>query len=350
MTAPLTHILPLTLIRRTRLLPAPGRVSARVGQKVNATDVVAETRLAGAHQIIDVRRALSLSQSDQPERFLSCRAGDRLQKGDVIAEGGGLFSRLVRAPENCRVVYIFNGQVLLEMESQSHQLLAGINGVVTEIIPDQGVVVETSGALIQGVWGNNHIDQGLLLVMVKEPLEEVNRGTLDVSMRGAVVFGSHVSSADAILAAGELPLRGLILGSMSAEARLAAETSQVPIMLLEGFGQLPINSAAFKLLNTSERRDACINTTWDPVIGVRPELVIPLPAEGQMHHDIVALAPEQRVRVISAPHASQVGKVVKLSAGITQLQNGVRTPTADILLEGGSEPVSIPIANLDVLE
>jgi len=32
------------------------------------------------------------------------------------------------------------------------------------------------------------------------------------------------------------------------------------------------------------------------------------------------------------------------------LQNGVRTPTADILLEGGSEPVSIPIANLDVLE
>ncbi len=47
------------------------------------------------------------------------------------------------------MVYTFNGQVLLEMESQSHQLLAGINGVVTEIIPDQGVVVETSGALIQ---------------------------------------------------------------------------------------------------------------------------------------------------------------------------------------------------------
>ncbi len=66
----------------------------------------------------------------------------------MIAEGGGLFSCLSSAPENCRVVYIFNGQVLLEMESQSHQLLAGINGVVTEIIPDQGVV-ETSGALIR---------------------------------------------------------------------------------------------------------------------------------------------------------------------------------------------------------
>ncbi len=76
MTAPLTHILPSNPHPpQFRLLPAPGRVSARVGQKVNATDVVAETRLAGAHQIINVRRALSLSQSDQPERsFLAVQA------------------------------------------------------------------------------------------------------------------------------------------------------------------------------------------------------------------------------------------------------------------------------------
>ena len=350
MTAPITHILPLTLIHRTRLLPAPGRVSARVGQKINATDVVAEVRMPGKHQIINIRRSMALSPGDQPERYLTCKPGDRLPAGDVIAEGGGLLSRMIRAPENCRVVHIFNAQVLLEMEGTTFQLLAGLNGMVTEIIPDQGVVVESTGALIQGIWGNNHVDQGLLLVLAKSPFEEVSRATLDVSMRGAVVFGSHVSSADAIIAAGELPLRGLVLGSMSSTVRAVAETSPFPIMLLEGFGNLPVNSAAFDLLTTSEQRDVCLNSEWNPDGSLRPELFIPLPAEGQPPQEVLAFAAGQRVRVISSPHASQVGELVSISKGITQMNNGVRTSTAEVLLENRSETILVPLANLDVLE
>ena len=39
MLAPVTHILPLTTVVRQRLLPAPGRVVVRVGQKVTATEI-----------------------------------------------------------------------------------------------------------------------------------------------------------------------------------------------------------------------------------------------------------------------------------------------------------------------
>ena len=45
----MTQIHPLTLIRRNRLLPVPGEVSVRPGQKVKPTDVVAEASIPSRH-------------------------------------------------------------------------------------------------------------------------------------------------------------------------------------------------------------------------------------------------------------------------------------------------------------
>ena len=65
MQAPVTHILPLTYIRRPRLLPVPGRVLVHPGQKVNASDIVAEGHALGQHILIDVRRALGITRADE---------------------------------------------------------------------------------------------------------------------------------------------------------------------------------------------------------------------------------------------------------------------------------------------
>ena len=100
-------------------------------------------------------------------------------------------------------------------------------------------------------------------------------------MRGAVVLAGHCSSADALRAGAELPLRGLILSSMASELLPVAASLNYPIFVVEGFGKIPMNETAYKLLSTSEKRDISINASFNPSAGERPELIIPLPASGQ---------------------------------------------------------------------
>lgn len=350
MIVPVTHVSPLVTIRRSRLLPERGQVLVHAGQSVIATDVIGEVLLPGDHLIVDVRRALGLSKSGEAEKLIDRHAGERLQKGDVIAETSGMLPRVVRSSVDCQIVAVANGQVVLETEPVKVSLKAGFNGTVTEVMPERGAVVETNGVLIQGVWGNRQADYGLLLVLAKTPDEELTRARLDVSMRGAVVLAGHASQPDALQAAAELPLRALILASMSADLIGLASTLSIPIILLEGFGRIPMNEIAFKLLTSNEKRDICVNAVnWNPMSGERPEIIIPLPANGLDSKETADLAPEMRVRILSAPYQGQIGTIVYIRPGISMLPNGLHAQIANVQLEN-DEVASVPLQNLDVLE
>lgn len=349
MIAPVTHILPLVQIRRARMLPGKGRVLARVGQKVNAADIIAESDVPGAHTLIDVRRILGLRRTEMAHRLMERKAGERVEKGDILAQTGGLLSKVIRAPVDGQIVAIQRGQVLLERAGTKFELKAGLTGTVTEVLPERGVIIESSGSLIQGVWGNGQINLGMLHCLAKQPDDELTRSDLDMSLRGSVVLGGWVEKSDTLIAADELPLRGLILGSMSSDLVPVALKINCPVVLIEGFGRIPMNASAFKLLTTNEKRDVSIDASWDAIRGDRPEIVIPLPAQGQPPHDMLEFNPGQTVRMIVPPHAGQIGTLLSLRPGLTALPNGVRVPCADIRLEN-SQVVIAPLANLDVLE
>jgi len=349
MAATLTHILPLTTLRRSRTLPARGRVLVRTGQKVNASDVIAEARLGGQHILLDVRRAFGVSRSDEADKLIQRRAGEKVQKDDIVAEMSGVFRKILRSPADGEIVAAYGGQVLIEIQNTTFKLKAGIAGVVTEIVPDYGAVIEGSGALIQGVWGNNHVEQGLLWVLARSPEEELTRARLDVSMRGAIVLAGTCADAESIKIAADLPLRGLILASMTPELIPVANSVSMPVLVIDGFGRLPMNSAAYRLLSTNEKRSTCVNAAaWNQLSGERPEIFIPLPAEGQPLAEMVEFTPGQTVRVHAPPYANLVGTLEQVRPGLTTLDNGLRAPVADVRLEN-NELVAVPLANLDVL-
>jgi hypothetical protein len=349
MLASVTHILPLTLIRRTRTLPFSVRVLARQGQKVSAADVIADASLPSRHILLDIRRGLGGISTKEAEKSIARQEGDKLAKGDVIAESGGVFARLVRAPADGEVVSISGGQVLLRVQSTIVELKAGMSGTVVEILPERGAVIEAHGGLLQGVWGNGRIDSGLLLVLAKSPDEELTGARIDVSMRGAVVLAGTCATADALKAAAELPLRGLILSSLASELVPVANKLEYPIVVLDGFGKIPMNELAYKLLSTSEKRDVSINATINPKTGERPEIVIPLPATGQGTPETDYFAVNQTVCIHGEPYQGKIGKIIQVRQGLVTLPNGIRTNAADVQLDSETR-VLVPLANLDVLE
>ncbi|MEW6179266.1 MAG: hypothetical protein AB1522_05000 [Chloroflexota bacterium] len=349
MIATVTHILPLAHIRRARMLPGKGRILVRVGQEVNAAYVVAEADLPGSHILVDVRRILGLRRAEQAHRLIDRKVGERVEKGDILAQTEGLLPKVIRAPADCTIAAIQRGQILLEKPGEHYELKAGVNGVITEVLAERGVVIEAHGALIQGVWGNNQINGGMLQFAVSQPDEEVNRANLDMSLRGSIVVGGFINRQDTLDAAAELPLRGMIVGSIAASLITAAQKCPVPIMVTEGFGQIPINKAAFRLLKTHEKRDVSINTTWNPEFGERPEVVVTLPSQGQTPMDVVEFTVGQTVRILSAPHIGETGTLTAIRPGRVTLPGGLRVQVAEVRLEN-SQLISLPLTNLDVLE
>ncbi len=350
MQAPFTHFIPAADFLRERSLAMDGRIIARRGQQVNPIDVVAESLLRPEHILLDISKGLGM-EPKEADHFIQHRAGDEVDEGDVIAGPVGIGRRVVRVPKSGTVVMAGGGQVLMELEGKYTELVAGYPGVIADIIGDRGVVIQSTGSLIQAAWGNGKINYGLLNLLAHAPDELLTGGMMDASLRGAVILGSCCEDERVLTLGNEMPIRGLILASMDAQLAPLALQMDYPIVLIEGFGRLPLNQKAFDIFVSGAMREtAVIAEPWDRTANTRPEVVIALPegASTEALNDSISFDVGQVVRVISSSYKSQVGTLTNLQPGLTVLPSGLRAPTAGVRFLNG-DVVQVPLANLEVI-
>jgi len=350
MLAPVLHILPLTTIVRERTLPVAGTVNFTVNQKVNPTDVIAEARFAREHVLLDVARTFEISPRNA-DKLIKVSEGDRLPEDALVAESTGMFKRTIRTPRAGRVMVVGGGQVLMEVGNARIELRAGMPGIVTQVIPEKGVVIRMAGALIQGTWGNGRIDSGLMVKKIEKPDDVLTSDLLDVSLRGSVILGGHIRDLETLKIAAEMPVRGLIVSSINPALLLNAAQMRYPILVLDGFGTMPMNSAAYKLLTTNDKREVTVNAEhFDRYSNNRPEVIIPLPVhdEPEEPSDYVMFAVGQQVRMRRSPHVGMIGSITNLPDGLSKLSNGLRAPAAEVKL-GDDASVLVPLVNLEVV-
>jgi hypothetical protein len=350
MLAPVHHVLGLTTIVRERLLPISGNVVARMQQKVTATEVVAQTRWSREHAFLDVARMLGVSPA-AADKLIKCQVDDKLTAGAEIAVGQGLFARTIHAPHDGRVVAVGGGQVLMEVGETKMELRAGIPGTVIQVIPNRGVVIQASGGLVQGVWGNGRVDAGQLVNLMENPDTVLTPDRADVSLRGSIILGGMLKTVDALQAIADLPARGLILSSIQPGLMSKAREMKFPVLVTDGIGSLPMNSAAYKLLSTNAKREITVNAeVYDRYTGARPEIIIPLPTSSDppMPNETETFAVGQQVKMRRPPSMGMIGSIVAIKPGLTVLPSGLRAQAAEVKLEN-NETVIVPLINIEVV-
>lgn len=350
----MTQATPLTVIKRERLLPARGEVLASMGARVEPIDVVARASVGGELYVVDVSKTLSV-KSEDVDKYLLKAVGDTVEEGEAIAaRGRGLIPlrRVCRSPAAGRIVAIGNGRVALESRAETFELLAHFRGTVVSVMPSLGVVIETVGALVQGVWGAGGEAQGVLKMLAEDPKEKLVADAMDVGCHGAIIVGGSSVDEEALERAEQMQVRGIVVGSIGADLGERVSDLPFPIIATEGMGQVPMASVIFELLRSNAGREASISGVTRLRWGTaRPEIIIPL-LGGE-----TASTPQQlggvlevgtQVRVIRQPYLGSVGQVVSLPSQPRTVDSGARLRGAEVELEEKGR-VFVPYANLELI-
>jgi len=341
----------LTRIRRERLLPQNGEVVVRVGQDVTPMQVVARTALETDFYLLPASDQLNVAPADLSE-YLLVDEGTIVEQGMTLAEKKQLLGRkTVTSPVDGVVADVSNGRIILKQTLDWLELRAMLKGrVISSIALDRGVVIETTGSLIQAMWGSGQEAYGTIKMASESAHAPLDVNELNGETAGRILVSGKIDEVDILARAEESNVRGLIAGSMPASICQMAASFSFPVILTDGIGDQSMAQPIFQLLQASEGQEASLFGQLEDFSGNRPEIIIPTEAgpgvEAPPLNKPVAIG--QTVRILRAPYSSQVGQVVRIyrHAQMTPIQ--IRAYGVDVRLPDG-QVVFVPHANFDII-
>ncbi len=359
-----------TTVRRRRILPLPGTVLVKTGDVVRADTAVARAELPGKVVPLNLANQLGIAP-DEINDYLVKKEKDSVQKDDVLAENKPFikwFKTEIRSPITGKVesVSTITGQILLREPPRVLELRGYIDGIVAEVHPDQGVTVESTCSLVQGIFGIGGETSGELIMGVKAPDQPLLPEQLNQSMKGKVVVGGAFLSAATMTRAKELGIIGLVVGGIhdkDLRALLGYDlgvaitgTEQVgfTLILTEGFGTIPMAPKTFGLLSAHAGQKASISGATQIRAGViRPEIIIP--QSGPAAATKLAKAEREGiqlgdpVRIIRDPLFGKIGAVSGLPSELRAIPTESEVRVLEVRFPDGTTTV-VPRANIEVIE
>ncbi|GKS64092.1 hypothetical protein YTPLAS72_13960 [Nitrospira sp.] len=358
-----------TVIHRRRILPLPGNVLVKVGDTVRSDQVVARAELPGKVFPVNLANQLSVAPGEIKD-YLTKKEGERVDKGEILAENKPLikwFKTEILSPVAGTIesVSTVTGQVLLREPPRVLDLLAYVDGAIVDTIPEQGVVVETTCSLVQGIFGIGGETSGEIVIAVKAPGEPLTPSHFTAAMKGKVVVGGSFLSADAMKQAKAVGVAGLVVGGIHDEDLRAllgydlgvaiTGTEQVgfTLILTEGFGTIPMAAKTFKLLVAHAGRQASISGATQIRAGViRPEIIVPQTddlAKGTVRTEREGIRLGDPVRIIRDPMFGRIGEVSGLPPELTKIPTESEVRVLEVRLSDG-KTVVVPRTNIEVIE
>jgi len=357
------------LLRKVRRLPLPGQIHVQVGDSVRATDVIAATALPGNVTTVNIAREMNCQPNEVPGHMVK-RVGEAVQAGAVLAEAKsffGLFHSFAKAPVPGTIESIsdITGQVLLRGAPTPVSLEAYIDGTVVELVSDEGVAIETTGALLQGIFGLGGETYGELKLACDAPDQPLTPDRIGDDCAGKIVVGGSHASLAALRRAIAVGARAVVVGGVSdtevdgllgyhlGVAVTGHEKLGLTLVVTEGFGTIPMARRSFELLQAREGRFASVSGATQIRAGViRPEVIVADPGAQPVvtgAEEAGLLSPGSPIRLIREPYFGRLATVTALPEEPQQIPTEAHVRVLVAKLEDGTS-VTVPRANVELIE
>lgn len=362
-----------TVVQRRRELPLPGKSLVTVGSKVSADTAVLSAELPGDMDIVRVADRLGFEPADVVSGML-VSAGDKVTAGQTLCEIKtffGMFTSRVEAPRGGVVEFFTeaNAHLGIRQPPVPLRISAYISGEVIEVDEGKSVVIEAEASLIQGIFGVGGERLGRVHCLDLDRESLVSEGDISKlsadELQGAVLVGGAAFDEKALAAAARAGVSAVVTGSIDARTLRGyvgydigvsiTGDEEVPFTLIvtEGFGRLPIAKRVCQLARQLHGRHCSVNGATQVRAGaMRPELIVPNPAEGGVRpqpSQSAGLVPGARVRIIRVPYFGRLGTVAELPAAPEVIGTGAKVRVLRVSLDEGGEAV-VPRANVELIQ
>ena len=359
-------------IRKTRRLPLPGKVLVNIGDKVSYDTEVARTEMPGMTNVVHISSILKVNQS-RMEKYMLKKVGDAVWKGEIIARRRGFFGLInytCESPTTGTIEqspdWLSPGVVVIREPPIPRGIYSYVPGNVVEVLPEEGVIIETVGAFIQGIFGVGGETQGEISMMADSPGDVLTSDMIRDNCRGKILVSGPIVEGKTLDRAVEIGVKGIITGGVKYRditnflgyeigvAITGQEEKNLTLILTEGFGRMKMADKTFELLKKLEGRLACINGATQIRAGViRPEIIIPMELKGKEIEKGKLLMEELRpgllIRIIEPPYFGALGRVTNLPVVRQKIETESDVRVIEAELEDGRKIV-VPKANVELIE
>ena len=362
-------VLEKTVFKKERILPLKGEVLVKDGDLLKPDTIVASTNLPGNVQMLKVSNILNIDPKDVVDS-LKVKESQEVKKGDIIAETAGIFGMFkssVESPVNGTIESISKstGRVVIREAPIPVEVDAYVSGKVDQVIENEGIILKSNAAFIQGIFGIAGEKRGDLLLVSSSPTEELTADQITPNMKDKILIGGSFLSLDAYKKAQSLQVAGIVVGGFNyydlkavlgynlGVAITGTEKLNTALIVTEGYGSIPMSEATFSLLKKNNGKSSSINGATQIRAGViRPEIVIPIDSVNS-DNDSESKIPEgiqegSTVRVIRSPNFGKIGEVISLPSELNKMESETMVRVAEINIDGKN--ILIPRANLEMVE
>ncbi|MEA1971831.1 MAG: hypothetical protein U9N34_00820 [Candidatus Cloacimonadota bacterium] len=359
------------VLKKERILPLKGEVKVKKGDWVKAEDLVAQTLLPGSPFPFKIANKLGCTAS-MLKKFLKVENGTKIEEGSILAEtnglfGTGIFKTVVKAPFEGEVESISHstGNMILRKPKVPVEVKAFLEGRVTEVIQEEGVIVENKVTYIQGIFGIGGETFGQIKMLAKDPNDVITPEQIDESCKDKIVVSGAMIPIESIRKAIKVGAVAIITGGINDHdlkellgynigvAITGHEEIGLSIVCTEGFGNIKMAQVTFDLLKKYDGHHASCHGKTQIRAGVmRPEIIIPQESKNE---DFVVPEAEEAsleigtdIRVIREPGFGKIGVITELPEALHKVQSETKVRILKAKLEDGKE-VLLPRANVEVI-